>query len=278
LAQFDRSTHSLDRRNPQTIAAFMPIWDWLYHHYFRVTSDGWEWLPEQQPFLAVGSHNGGLAAPDMYMLIYEWFQRYDIERPVYGLMHPKVWDVSPLATKLAVECGALMAHPQAAIEALRQGAPVLVYPGGVEDVFRQHRWRHRINFAGRTGFIKLALRENVPIVPVISNGAHDSLMVLGNLYPYFQKLHQWGLPWPGNVDPAIVPIYLGLPWGLGLGPLPNIPVPVQVHNRICPPIYLERSGRAAANDKDYVWKCYQQVRHTMQRALIDLVKEKQNLR
>jgi 1-acyl-sn-glycerol-3-phosphate acyltransferase len=277
LAQFDHSIHTLDRRNPKTIEAFMPIWGWLYRNYFRVTSDGWEQVPADQPFLAVGSHNGGLAAPDMYMLIYEWFQRYGIDRPVYGLMHPKVWDVSPQATKLAVECGALMAHPQAAMRALRQGAPVLVYPGGVEDVFRHHRWRHRINFAGRTGFIKLALRENVPIVPVISTGAHDSLLVLGNLYPYFQQLHEWGLPWPGDLDPLTLPVYLGLPWGVAFGPLPNIPAPVQVHNRICPPIHLERSGRAAANDKAYVWQCYQQVKHRMQRALIDLVKERQNL-
>jgi 1-acyl-sn-glycerol-3-phosphate acyltransferase len=277
LAQSDRFTAALDCRNPKTIQALMPLWGWLYQHYFRVTSDGWEHVPVDSPFLATGSHNGGLAAPDMFMLMYEWFQRYGTERPVYGLMHPKVWEVSPQVTSLAMECGAIPAHPQAAMLALRQGFPVLVYPGGMEDVFRPHRWRHRINFAGRTGFIKLALRENVPIVPVISTGAHDSLIVLGNLYPYVQKFLGRGWSWPGGLDPLTLPVYLGLPWGIACGPLPNIPAPVQVHNRICTPISFDRSGREAANDPDYVQKCYQQVKHTMQRQLIDLVRERRSL-
>jgi 1-acyl-sn-glycerol-3-phosphate acyltransferase len=263
-----------DRRKPSTIDSFMPVWGWLYQHYFRVTSDGWENIPPDRPFLAVASHNGGLAAPDMYMLMYEWFRRYGTQRPIYGLMHPEVWQVSPDIAHTAMEFGALVANPRSAMRVLRQGSPVLVYPGGIEDVFRPHRWRYRINFAGRTGFIKLALRENVPIIPTISVGAHDSLVVLGNIYPMVRQWHQWGLPWLGGFDPLTLPIYLGLPWGLACGPLPNIPAPVQVHNRICTPIVFDRTGRDAANDKDYVWACYRRVKQAMQQELISLAKKR----
>jgi 1-acyl-sn-glycerol-3-phosphate acyltransferase len=271
-AHYPRHTWSLDQRNPDTIKAMMPIWSWFYRYYFRVTSDGWDQVPLGQPFLAVGSHNGGLAAPDMYMLMYEWFQRYGIEQPIYGLMHPKVWEISPPIAAMAMEFGAVLAHPRAASNALRQGHPVLVYPGGVEDVFRRHQWRHRINLAGRTGFIKLALREKVPIVPVISAGAHDSLLVLGNLYSFIKPL---GWPWLGGVDPLTLPVYLGFPWGVAVGPLPNIPAPVQIHNRICKPITFSYCGRDAANDKNYVWSCYQQVKQTMQQQLLELGRERQ---
>ncbi len=253
----------------------MPIWGWLYQHYFRVTSDGWQHIPADRPFLTVASHNGGLAAPDMYMLMYEWFHRYGTDRPIYGLMHPEVWNVSEPIAQMAMECGALAANPQSAMQALRQGAPVLVYPGGIEDVFRPHRWRYRINFAGRTGFIKLALRENVPIVPTVSVGAHDSLLILGNIYPVVSDIvNRWGLPWLGGLDPLTLPIYLGFPWGVACGPLPNIPAPVQVHNRICEPIVFDRAGRDAANDKDYVWSCYRQVKRVMQQELIALARER----
>jgi 1-acyl-sn-glycerol-3-phosphate acyltransferase len=268
-----RQAWSLQQRNPETIKTFLPIWEWLYKYYFRVTSDGWEHIPSNQPFLAVGSHNGGLAAPDMYMLMYEWFMRYGIDRPIYGLMHPKIWEVSPAVAQTAMEFGAIAAHPRAASIALRQGFPVLVYPGGAEDVFRLHRWRYRINFAGRTGFIKLSLREGVPVVPVISTGAHDSLIVLANVYTQVQRL---GWPWPGGIDPLVLPVYLGLPWGLAIGPLPNFPAPVQIHNRICQPITFSHCGRAAANDKNYVWSCYQQVKQAMQRELIQLVREQRS--
>lgn len=262
-------------RTPSTIDSLMPLWGWLYQHYFRVTSDGWQHIPSDRPFLAVASHNGGLAAPDMYMLMYEWFHRYGTERPIYGLMHPEVWNVSQPIAKMAMECGALAANPQSAMRVLRQGAPVLVYPGGIEDVFRPHRWRYRINFAGRTGFVKLALRENVPIVPTVSVGAHDSLLILGNIYPTVSEIvHRWGLPWLGGLDPLTLPIYLGFPWGIACGPLPNIPAPVQVHNRICEPIVFDRAGRDAANDKDYVWSCYRRVKRVMQQELIALARER----
>lgn len=220
--------------------------------------------------LVVGSHNGGLAAPDMFMLMYDWFRRFGTERLLYGLMHPKVWRVFPAIAARAAQCGALQAHPKMAIAALRQNAAVAVYPGGAQDVFRPHAQRDRIHFAGRKGFIKLALREAAPIVPVVSTGAHDTLIVLGDCYQQAQQLHQWGMPWLFNTDPEVFPIYLGLPWLLGIGPLPNFPLPIPIHTRVCPPIVFERYGREAASDRDYVDACYERVVCQMQKALDEI--------
>jgi 1-acyl-sn-glycerol-3-phosphate acyltransferase len=152
---------------------------------------------------------------------------------------------------------------------------VLVYPGGAEDVFRPHRHRHQIHLAGRKGFIKVALREHAPIIPTISLGAHDGLFVLADLYPLMTQLHERGMPWLFGIDPVVFPIYLGLPWGIGFGPLPNLPLPTQVHTRICKPITFDRYGRKAANDRDYVDLCYTQVEQQMQAELDKLVWEKQ---
>lgn len=258
---------SLDERDPNVIKALLPIWGWLYEHYFRVKTDGWENIPDNNKMLIVGSHNGGLAAPDMFMFMYDWFRRFGTDRPAYGLMHPAVWKVVPEVARLAVNCGAIQAHPKMGIAGLRKNAAVLVYPGGAEDVFRPYNLRHQIYFAGRKGFIKLALREEVPIVPAISTGAHDTLLVLADFYQYVKQLHELGMPWLFNVDPEVFPIYLGLPWGLSIGPLPNFPLPVSIHTRVCPPIVFEKYGRKAAGDRDYVDACYEKVRLVMQREL-----------
>lgn len=265
---------SLDDRDPRAIQAWMPIWGWLYQHYFRVQTSGWEHLPESGPMLIVGSHNGGLAAPDMFMCLYDWFQRFGPDRLAYGLMHPTVWQV-PIVAQMAAQIGAVRAHPKVAIAALRRNAAVLVYPGGAEDVFRPHSQRHQIQFAGRQGFIKLALREGVPIIPVVSEGAHDTFWVLTDIYEQVQRLHEQGLPWLFGIDPEVFPIYLGLPWGVGLGPLPNIPLPVKIHTRVCSPIRFERYGRDAANDHAYVDACYQTVLEQMQYELDVLVAQVQ---
>lgn len=249
----------------------MPIWEWLYHHYFRVTSDGWEHIPDRGRMLVVGSHNGGLAAPDMYMLMYDWFRRYGSERPAYGLAHPYLWKHFGAASNLAVRAGAVVAHPKMAIAALRKDAPVLVYPGGAEDVFRPNSQKHQIHLAGRKGFIKVALREHAPIVPVVSVGAHEQPIVLADLYPLLAQLHDRGMPWLFGIDPIVFPVYLGLPWGIAFGPLPNLPLPTQIHIRICEPIEFTRYGRGAANDRDYVDDCYARVGRQMQLDLDRLV-------
>ena len=265
---------SLDERDPQVIESLMPLWEWLYRYYFRVTTDGWHHIPPQGKMLVVGSHNGGLAAPDTSMFCYDWFRRFGTERLAYGLMHPTVWKVSPgWLTRLTAECGAVVAHPKTAIAAFQRDAAVLVYPGGAQDVFRPHHLRHKIYFAGRKGFVKLALRESVPIVPVISKGAHDTLIVLADFYEQVRQLHESGMPWLFGIDPVVFPVYLGLPWIVGIGPIPDIPLPVPIHIRVCAPIVFERYGRAAAGDRDYVNVCYEKVCHQMQLELDCLVAE-----
>jgi 1-acyl-sn-glycerol-3-phosphate acyltransferase len=254
------------------IQTLLPKWEWFYHHYFRVQTSGWEHVPATGKALFVGSHNGGLASPDLAMFLVDWLHRFGVERPIYGLMHPKMWQAYPPVARLATEVGALQAHPRMAMAALQAGASVLVYPGGAQDVFRPYRLRQKIHFVGRKGFIKLALREGVPIVPLISWGAHHTLVVLEDCYQQVKALNQQGLlPWLLDLDPEVFPIYLGLPWGLALGPVPHVPWPVQIHTRVCEPIEFQRYGRQAAQDVEYVQACYDQVVAHMQTALDDLV-------
>jgi len=248
----------------------MPFWGWFYQYYFRVATEGWQHIPSQQQVLLVGSHNGGLFSPDMIMTMYDWFRRFGSERLVYGLMHPHVWKINPGFAQLAEKTGAIEAHPKMAIAALQANASVLVYPGGAQDVFRPHNQRYKINFAGRKSFIKLALKHEVPIIPLISIGAHDTLIVVGDFYDLAQQLHQQGMPWLFDLDPQVFPIYLGLPWGLGIGPLPNIPLPIKIKTRVCPPIIFEQYGAKAAKDRHYVDACYDLVVTRMQQQLDDL--------
>lgn len=255
---------SLTQRDPDTIKQLMPFWELLYKYYFRVQTSGWENIPDGQVLL-VGSHNGGIAAPDMVMMMYDWFRRFGTERLAYGLMHPIAWTAYQGVTSMAAKTGAIRANPNMAIKAIESGASVLVYPGGAEDVFRPYTERNKIKFVGRKGFIKLALRYSLPIVPLISKGAHESIFVIADLYEEVKKLHKQGLfPWIFDLDPKIFPIYLGLPWGLAFGPLPNIPLPVTMTTRVCQPIYFEKYGVEASLDRAYVQKCFDRVVNEMQ--------------
>jgi 1-acyl-sn-glycerol-3-phosphate acyltransferase len=81
------------------------------------------------------------------------------------------------------------------------------------------------------------------------------------------------MPWLLDTDPEVFPIYLGLPWGIGIGPLPNIPLPVKIHTRILAPIVFTKNGKEAARDRNYVDDCYQIVVEQMQQGLDNLIRE-----
>lgn len=267
---------SLDDRDPKAIQNWLKQAQWFHDHYFQAESDGWENLPTSDSALVVGSHNGGLATPDMMMTLYEWFSRFGTEKPAYGLMHPHVWEVYTPLAQMASRLGAIRATPRMAIPALQRKAHVLVYPGGGKEVFRPYWERDQVKFYGRKGFIKLALREEVPIVPVVSWGAHESLLVLADIYePMKAFLETFNLPWLFDLDPEVFPIYLGLPWGIAFGPVINFPLPTKIHLRIGEPISFKYYGREAAQDSAYIDQCYHLVLAQMQSQLNQLIKDLQ---
>ena len=127
--------------------------------------------------------------------------------------------------------------------------------------------------AGRKSFIKLALKQEIPIIPIISTGAHDTLIVLGDFYDIAQQFNKMGMPWLFDLDPQVFPIYLGLPWGVGIGPIPNIPLPIKIKTRVCSPIVFAKYGAKAAKDRIYVDACYDLVVAVMQQQLDDLASQ-----
>lgn len=264
------SEEFLKKRDPEFIQSLLPFWELLYHLYFRVETEGWHHIPQQGSFLLVSSHNGGLAAPDIYMFLVDWFRRFGVYRPAYGLMAREAF-TSPRSVATVCRMGAVPAVVRVATTALRSGAPILVYPGGIDDLFRPYSERNQIKLAGRKGFIKLALRENVPIIPLVSVGAHETLVILTDCKELMQWLRQQGLVDSSTAMTRVFPIYLGLPWGLGMGFAPNLPLPTKIYTRVCSPIRFKRSGREAARDRAYVDACYEQVRNQMQASVDDLL-------
>ena len=53
-----------------------------------------------------------------------------------------------------------------------RGALVLVFPGGDYDSYRP-TFENKIDFAGRTGYVRTAIESGVPIVPIVSIGAQE---------------------------------------------------------------------------------------------------------
>ena len=161
--------------DPEFSRRMMPFMEGLWRHYFRCDIAGWENVPEDQ-CLFVGNHNGVLTF-EVLMMFYAWGQRFGDSRKVAGLAHGIVLS-NPLFRWALPRMGAMPADPEIADEAFRREFSLLVYPGGEKESMRPFSERAKVDFFGRKGFIKLALRNRVPIVPIVSIGAHESYVIL----------------------------------------------------------------------------------------------------
>jgi 1-acyl-sn-glycerol-3-phosphate acyltransferase len=130
--------------------------------------------------------------------------------------------------------GTVAASPENARKALQSGAALLVYPGGDYEVHRPS-WRgNKVDFDRRKGFIRLALAQNVPIVPVVSIGGQETALFLTRGEGLARLLALDRL-----FRLKVLPISLGLPWGLNVGDmLGHIPLPAKITIETLPPIDL----------------------------------------
>jgi 1-acyl-sn-glycerol-3-phosphate acyltransferase len=149
---------------------------------------------------------------------------------------------------------------------LDSGAALLVYPGGDYEVHRPSWDRNRVDFGGRTGFLRLALEQDVPIVPVVSIGGQETALFLSRgerLAKLFALDRMFRL--------KVLPISLALPWGLNIGDmLGHVPLPSKITIETLPAIDL-RAEFGPEPDLDEV---YDQIVRMMQDTLDALAAER----
>jgi 1-acyl-sn-glycerol-3-phosphate acyltransferase len=151
------------------------------------------------------------------------------------------------------------------MHAFDAGGLVLVYPGSDLDTYRTFGDRGKIVLGGRKGFLKLALRAGVPIIPVVSAGTHEqSIVVLrGDRLARIVHAHAWART-------EVLPLALMVPWGLAPAFVPYLPLPAQTTVAFGAPITWPGLGPDDAGDPAALERCYADVERRMQAMLDEL--------
>ena len=227
-------TADLDERDPDYIRDTLPGLWLLASFYFRADVKGLENIPTEGPVLLVGNHSGGNLTPDTLVFTLAFNTYFGVERHFYQLAHNLVLAMPWLATLR--KYGTVAASPENAQKALETGAALLVYPGGDYEVHRPTWESARVDFSGRKGYIRLALENDVPIVPLVSLGGQETALFLSRgerLARLFRLDRMFRL--------KVLPISLAIPWGLNVGDmLGHWPLPAKLQMRALPPIHLRR--------------------------------------
>ena len=216
--------------------------------YFRGEVTGLENYPSEKALL-VGNHNAGITFFEPFIMALELYDKFP-DDPIFFLTHDAMIAI-PLLKNVLLKVGCIRASRETTKKALSMGHKVVVYPGGNYEAFRTYKERNIVDFGGKKGFIKIALEENVPIVPVANVGGHETFFVLSSGHKLAEKI---GVK--KYLRSESFPIFLGLPWGIGLGPIFHLPLPTKLRIHFGEPISLEEYSAEDANDPEKLQEIY----------------------
>lgn len=255
--------NDLDDWDPEYIERVLPLLSPVINSYFRGEVRGLENIPADGPALLVGNHSGGTLIADTFVLSTKFYEHFGPHRRFHQLAH----DVAARMPGLGIrQFGTVVASHDNARKAFELGAPVLVYPGGDHETFRPSWESDQIDFGGRKGFIRLALEQNVPIVPVVAIGGQETALFLGQGRGISKRL---GLENLTRIK--VFPVQLAPPFGVTLLDLPlRVPLPAKITVEILPPIDLEQRFGTDAEPEEI----YDEVTGEMQEKLSDLADER----
>jgi 1-acyl-sn-glycerol-3-phosphate acyltransferase len=260
----ERLTADLDDRDPDHLREQLPLLWLLASFWFRGQVRNLGNIPEEGPVLMVGNHSGGNMTPDTFIFTLAFSTYFGVERAFHQLAHNLVM-ASPYA-RLLRSGGTVAASHENARTALESGAALLVYPGGDWEVHRPTRDRNKIDFAGRKGFIRLALDADVPIVPVVAIGGQETALFLSRGAWLAQ-----GLGLDRMFRLKVLPISIALPWGLNVGDfLGHVPLPAKITVEVLEPIDV----REQFGDEPDTSEVYDYVTRIMQETLDTLAAER----
>ena len=233
----------------------------VYERWFRATWEGLEHIPTDGGALLVANH--AAAVPSDAPVIMHGIET-ELERPVYGLAD-HFFKAAPVIGTLWARAGGVVAHPDNAYRLLRhQQQLVLVFPEGSKGPAKTFNERYRLRRFGRGGFVEIAMRSGVPIIPIAVVGAEESMPILFKLPSVARAL---GAP------------YFPITANMALGPLgAAVHFPAKFKLRVLDPVSFPdiepaqpRYSRSRIMDES------EAIRQKIQEALFDMLRQRRSV-
>ncbi|MEL7368262.1 MAG: lysophospholipid acyltransferase family protein [Myxococcota bacterium] len=203
---------------------------WLYRNYFRVQAHGVDNVPEGRCLL-ISNHSGQLPF-DAMMIAAALLLERNPPRNVRTMVEKWIPRL-PFVSVFMARMGQVVGTPDNCRRLLQRDEAILVFPEGVRGIAKTFDKRYQLQRFG-TGFMRLALETNTPIVPVGVVGAEEQAPALTNLSGIARMLSMPAFP----VTPTF-PL---------LGPMGLLPLPTRYRIYFGAPLSFEGQG----DDEDEV--------------------------
>ena len=233
----------------------------MYRHWFRVEWEGLEKIPLAGGALLVANHAGAIPA-DAPVIIHGIEE--ELGRPVYG-MADYFFRSLPLVGTLWARGGGVAAHPDNAYRLLREQQQLaLVFPEGTKGTGKLYGQRYQLRRFGRGGFVEIAMRAGVPVVPIAVVGSEEAMPILAKSGLLARTL---GVPY--------VPLTANM---LLLGPLGLAGYfPAKFKLRVLDPVHFDVPADQDRYPRSRVFEEAEAIRQTLQKNLYDMLRKRRSV-
>ncbi|HVA73946.1 MAG TPA: lysophospholipid acyltransferase family protein [Acidimicrobiales bacterium] len=240
---------------------FRRIYTPLYRYWFRVEWEGIEKIPAKGGALLVANHAGAIPA-DAPIIMHGIEE--EIGRPVYG-MADHLFRSLPVVGTLWARGGGVAAHPDNAYRLLHdQGHLALVFPEGTKGTGKAFTERYKLRRFGRGGFVEIAMRAGVPVIPITVVGSEEVMPIVVKAQRLAKIL---GVPY--------VPITANM---LLLGPLGLLGYfPAKIKVRVLDPVTFDVEPDQERYPRSHVFEEAEAIRRRMQMSIYDMLRKRRSV-
>ncbi len=233
----------------------------IYEKWFRVEWEDLHNIPAEGGALLVANHAAAL--PSDAPVIMHGIET-EMNRPVYGLAD-HFFKNTPVLGTLWARNGGVVAQPDNAYRLMReQGQLALVFPEGTKGPAKTYQERYRLRRFGRGGYVEIAMRAGVPIIPIAVVGAEESMPTLARIPALSKAL---GLPY--------FPITANM---LAFGPLGGIAYfPAKFKLRVLPPVTFDVPPDQERYSRSRIMDASEEIRQSIQEALFDMLQQRRSV-
>ena len=238
------------------------IYEPIYRHWFRAEWDGLEHIPRTGGALLVANH--AAAIPSDAPVIMHGVET-ELRRPVYGLAE-NLLRALPVVGTMWSRVGGVAAHPENAFRLLHDDQQlVLVFPEGTKGTGKLYRDRYKLHRFGRGGFVEIAMRSGVPVVPIAVVGAEESMPIVWKS-PLLAKL--LNIPYfPVTANQFVFGPVLGL----------MAYFPTKFKLRVLPPVHFDVQPDQERYSRSRVMDEAESIRERIQDALYDMLRARRSV-
>jgi 1-acyl-sn-glycerol-3-phosphate acyltransferase len=187
----------------------------------------------------------------------------ELHRAVYGLAD-NLFRAIPVVGTMWSRVGGVAAHPENAYRLLReQQQLVLVFPEGTKGPGKLYTERYKLRRFGRGGFVEIAMRAGVPVIPIAVVGAEESMPIVMKLPRVARMI---GAPY--------VPVTANM---LMFGPLGLLPFPAKMRLKVLDPVSFDVPPDQERYSKSRVMDEAEAIRLALQETLYDMLRARRSV-